>query len=170
MRKVANFFGLCSLSLALIAVGVGCTGPAGDACGLSGEVPTTDEIGSGQVAADQDGSPFTAAGTWRPPPGGSFTAGNLDVIMEKDEDGNDTADLIAEGTFPICVTIGERSETSGQANLVQGGFVSDGSNGGNFAILAEEDGEIVGRFAFTLANTSGETTTFSDGLFRVPQR
>jgi hypothetical protein len=170
MRKLANFLGLCSICLPLAAAAAGCTGPAGDACGLSGAVPSTDEIASGQVSADRDGSAFTASGTWRPPPGGSFTAGNLDVIMENDEEGNDTADLITEGTFPICVTIGDRSETSGQANLVEGGYVSDGSNGGTFAILAEEDGEIVGRFAFTLANTSGDTTTFSEGLFRVPQR
>lgn len=169
MRKVANSLGLCSICFSVVALAAGCTG-GGDACGFEGGTPTTDDIGSGQVSADRDGSPFTATGTWRPPPGGSFTAGNLDVIMENDEEGNATADLISEGTFPICVPIGARAEDSGQANLVEGGYVSDESNGGMFAILAEEDGEIVGRFEFTLANTSGETTTFSEGIFRVPQR
>lgn len=163
-------FGLALPALVLSLSATGCAGPAGDVCELSGELPTTDEVGAGRVVADQDGSAFAADGTWKRPPGGSLAAGSLDIIIENDENGDATADLIDAATFPICVQIGARGESSGQANLVSGGYVSDASHGGTLAILGEEDGNLIGRFSFELATPGGDTTVFSDGMFRVPER
>jgi hypothetical protein len=60
------------------------------------------------------------------------------------------ADLIEAAAFPICVPIGDRSETSGSANLVGGGFVSDATHTGGVAILGREGDTLLGRFAFDL--------------------
>ena len=138
-------------------------------CQQLGGTPTADEIASGRVTATQDGSSFNETGSWSPT-SGSLTGGLLDIIIQKDDSGERTADRVDAGDFPICITIGERSDTVGQANLVEGGYVSDSSHTGSLAIYAEEDGEIVGRFSFTLANTSGDTTVFEEGLFRVSER
>ena len=150
---------------------IACTG--GDEyenfCEQTGGTPSSDEIASGRVTATQDGSTFDEAGTWSAT-SGSLTGGLLDIIIQQDDSGERTADRIASGDFPICIMVGERSETSGQANLVQGGFVSNASNTGSLAIYAEENDEIVGRFSFSLENTSGEKTVFEDGLFRVGER
>lgn len=147
-----------------------CTGPAGEACGLEGGLPTTDEVGSGQLLALKDGADFDVTGSWKRPPGGSLTGGSLDIIIEHDGEGAETADLIDNETFPICVPIGARAEDSGQANYVDGGFVSDDSHGGMLAILGTEGGEILGRFSFSLANPAGTEMSFESGIFRVPER
>ena len=79
-------------------------------------------------------------------------------------------DLIEAAAFPICVPVGARSETSGAANLVGGGFVSDATHTGGVALLAKDGDTLLGRFAFDLANPAGDTLTFSDGAFRLPAR
>jgi hypothetical protein len=100
----------------------------------------------------------------------SVVVGALSMVIQNDETGSVVDDLIATGAFPICVPQGARSETSGQANFVDGGFVSDASHDGGLAILGKEGDLLLGRFAFTLANPAGETMTFADGVFRLPQR
>jgi hypothetical protein len=154
-----------------VALGAGCPHAPETSCGLTVELPTTDDVPSGRGRATRsDGEAFDVAGTWAPSPSSSITLGVLSMVIQFDETGLPVDDLIAEGAFPICVPQGERSERSGQANLVQGGFVTDAQHDGGVAILGREGNDLVGRFAFTLANRDGDTITFSDGTFRIPQR
>ena len=66
--------------------------------------------------------------------------------------------------------MGARSETSGSANLLGDGFVTDADHTGGVAILGREGDTLLGRFAFELGNPAGDTLTFSDGAFRLPTR
>jgi hypothetical protein len=161
--------------LALILTALICSACTADSdmgdefCELSSSTPTATEIEEGLVTATQDGSAFEGEGSWSATTG-SLTGGLLDIIIQNDESGERTADKVSAGDFPICVQIGDRSDNVGQANLVSGGFVSDADNTGSLSILAQEGDYIVGRFSFSLADTSGETTVFEDGLFRVAER
>jgi hypothetical protein len=151
--------------------GAGCAPPAGNTCGLSPTPPTADDVADGRgTATRDDGVAFDEAGTWAPAPSSSIAIGTLAMIIQFDETGSDVDDLIASGAFPICVPQGARSETSGQANLVDGGFVTDADHDGGVTLLGKDGDLLLGRFAFTLANPAGETVTFSDGVFRLPQR
>ena len=137
---------------------------------MSSTPPTTDEVADGRGKATRDGAAFDEEGSWAPAPSSSVVVGALSMVIQNDETGSVVDDLIATGAFPICVPQGARSETSGQANFVDGGFVSDASHDGGLAILGKEGDLLLGRFAFTLANPAGETMTFADGVFRLPQR
>jgi hypothetical protein len=63
----------------------------------------------------------------------------------------------------------QRGEDSGQANLVEGGFVTDATHTGGVAILGKEGDNLIGRFSFELVSGDGELS-FDDGVFNVPQR
>ena len=143
-----------------------CDGGDAEACGLSTAVP---EVADGRVTATVDGAAFDESGSYSPTTG-SFTAGLLDIIISKDENGDDTMALIADESFPICIQLGERSDTSGNANFVEGGFVTDADHTGSLVIAAVADEMIVGRFELTLGNSAGETKTFEDGAFKIPER
>jgi hypothetical protein len=161
---------LFALLLAPGLAGFGC-GPAdaGEACGLSGAVPTSEDVGDGQVKASRDGAAFSAANaTWSVGPSASLNAGELTIVIVNDESGSNTEELIGRGAFPICINIGERSGSSGNAQLVGTAFVSDASHTGNLSILGNEGGQLSGRFEVELAD-GGATTRFTDGIFRAPQ-
>lgn len=154
-----------------LAFATGCPPATGEVCGLSSTPPTSDDVADGHGKATRsDGEGFDVTGTWAPSPASSVDLGTLSMIMQFDETGSVVDDLIADGAFPICVPQGARSETSGQANLVEGGFVTDESHDGGLAILGKEGDVLLGRFAFTLVDQAGTALSFSDGVFRVPQR
>jgi hypothetical protein len=157
-------FALLAFSSLLAA----CPGPPEEICGQSTALPTIDE-GFGE-ATRSDGEEFREEGNWGPAPASSITIGTLDMIIANDEEGLAVDDLIADGAFPICVPQRDRSETSGAANLVEGGFVTNAEHTGGVAILGKEGDVLIGRFGFELVDNGGTTLTFSDGVFRVPQR
>ena len=138
-------------------------------------VPDTDEVSEGNFVADfttPDGSEeaFSQRGSWGPGPSASIEAGVLSIIIARDESGVDVTDLIERGAFPICIPLRDRSETSGQANYVDGGFVTNDGATGNLTILAREGDHIVGRFEAIMENTQGGELSFSSCAFRIPQR
>jgi hypothetical protein len=148
-----------------------CPPPVAEVCGLSSTPPSTDDVADGRGKATRsDGAAFDVEGTWAPAPASSLVLGTLSMVMQFDETGTAVDELVADGAFPICVPQGERSETSGQANLVDGGFVTDATHDGGLAILGKDGDLLLGRFAFTLVDQSGATLSFEDGVFRVPQR
>jgi hypothetical protein len=156
-------------AVAVVALCSACPNQPSESCGQPTTLPTDDDVADGRgTATRSDGEAFDEAGTWNAQ-SLSITIGTLDMIVTDDEVGDDVADLIEAAAFPICIPIGERSETSGSANLVDGGFVSDASHTGGVAILGKDGDTLLGRFSFDLA--AGATTlSFSDGAFRVPQR
>jgi len=161
----ASLFALMSV-LSLAA----CDGAPGDFCGASDVVPTADEVGEGRGTATHDGAAFESEGSWGAGPSASIDLGVLSMTIVNDETGAQTEDLISRGAFPICILLGERSEDTGAANYIQGGFVTDNDTGGMLSILGIEGSNILGRFNVDLENGSGETMTFEDGVFNVPQR
>lgn len=160
---------------AFVAVAIGsllaaCPGPPAELCGQSTVLPSDDDVADGRGHATRsDGVDFDEPGTWSAQ-SLSVTIGTLDMILTNDEGGDDVATLIEAGAFPICIPIGARSEQSGSANLVDGGFVSAADHTGGVAILGRDGDTLLGRFSFDLANPAGTELTFSDGAFRVPQR
>lgn len=168
---VPSSLALATVCLAAVAlVGCGPSDPA-DVCGLSGVLPTSDEVENGFGAAVRDGQPFKEAGTWGAAPLGSIDIGTLSLAIPFDETGTEVTDLIARRAFPICVRLGERSDTVGAANLVEGGYVTDAQHTGAVAILGEEGGFLVGRFVIDLVSESeGAETSFEDGVFRLERR
>lgn len=154
---------------------VGC-GPDGEEfCGLSAAVPEESEVTEGNLRADfttAEGSEenFAERGTWGPGPSASIEAGFLSLIVARDETGSDVTDLIERGAFPICIPLRDRSDSSGQANYVEGGFVTNNNATGNLSILGRDGNSIIGRFEALLENTQGQSLSFTDGAFHVPQR
>ncbi|MDP2341324.1 MAG: hypothetical protein Q8O67_10215 [Deltaproteobacteria bacterium] len=144
-----------------------CPGPVTEICGQSTELPDVEQ-GFGE-ATRSDGEAFREAGTWAPAPSSTIFIGTLTMLIANDETGVVVDDLIADGAFPICVAQGARSETSGQANLVEGGFVTDATHEGGVAILGKDGDDLIGRFSFDLIG-GGTELSFDDGVFRVPQQ
>lgn len=153
----------------------GC-GPDGEEfCGLSAALPEESEVSDGNLRADfttAEGSEedFNERGTWGPGPSASIEAGFLSLIVARDDTGSDVTELIERGAFPICIPLRDRSDTSGQANYVEGGFVTNNNATGNLSILERDGNNIVGRFEALLENTQGEALSFTSGAFNVPQR
>lgn len=164
-RKLA----LASCAFGLIAL-VGCDGAAENVCGMSGALPTEDEVAAGQGNGLRDGESFTEEGSWGPGPSSSVDVGVLSMIIVNDESGSETEELITRGAFPICIQLGERSEDSGSANYVLGGFITDDSTGGSLSILGIEGNNLLGRFEVDLKNGAGETLSITDGAFNLPGR
>jgi hypothetical protein len=146
-----------------------CPGPS-EICGLPTTLPTDADVADGRGAAIRsDGVAFDEEGSWSAATL-SITMGTLDIIATNDETGSSVGELIEAAAFPICVPIRDRSETSGSANLLGDGFVSDADHTGGVAILGREGDTLLGRFAFELGNPAGDSLTFSDGAFRLPTR
>jgi hypothetical protein len=167
---MTRFLTLSALALLCLPQVLGC-GPAnaGEACGLPGAIPTDSDLANGQVRALRDGAEFTASNaTWSVGPSAALNAGELTIIIVNDETGSNTESLIGQGAFPLCIDLGERSGSSGNAQLVGTGFVSDAAHTGSLSILGNDGGMLSGRFEVTLADGSA-TTRFSEGAFRVPQ-
>lgn len=164
MHRIA---GLALLALVL-SVSTACQEDVTEICGLSTEAPDVQE---GRGAADRDdGEAFDEPADWKPGSGGSLTLGVLDFIIEKEESGSDTESLVEDGAFPICVRLGERSEKTGAANYIDGGYVTNASHTGAVAILSNEDDLLVGRFEVELANPGGEELAFTNGVFSARLR
>lgn len=160
---------LCaSLALLVCSFGSACKEEVTEICDLPTSSPDVAD-GTGE-AKRSDGAAFSEDATWNPGAGGSLTIGVLDMIIEKEESGSDTADIIEDGAFPICVRLGERGETTGSANYIDGGFVTSAGNTGSVAILSNDEDILVGRFAVDLANPQGEELSFTDGAFAARLR
>lgn len=141
-----------------------------DACGaLSGVVPSAADVAPGALLASLDQADFTASGTWGDGPNGSIDAGLLSLIIPRDESGTLVSELVGRGAFPICIPLGERSDKSGNATY-DSTYVTDANHTGMVAILAEEEGHIVGRFEVNLRSGNGDMTAFENGRFRLPRR
>jgi hypothetical protein len=160
------------LSVALLApvvLAAGCPGFPAQFCDLSTATPDVAD-GTGQ-ATRSDGASFTGQdASWAPGSNGSVTVGLLDMITAKDQTGTDTEQLIADGAFPICVTLAERSDTSGSALFNDGGFASNADHTGNVVIIGEEGGFLLGRFQVDLADGSNANLSFTDGQFKARRR
>ena len=137
--------------------------------GLSGALPAADEITAGQVTWVEAGVSNGESGSWNGGSNGDITFGTITLIIAKDETGSDTDALIEAGSFPICIPLGERSAQSGNATDT-GAFVTDANHGGHAVILSEDNGEITGRFDFTMGNAGGETRALTNGVFRISSR
>lgn len=159
--------------IALVVIALSACGPADpvEVCGLSGAAPTADDVRDGFGRAERDGQPFEEAGSWGAAPQASIDIGTLSLTVPYDETGTEVTDLIARRAFPICVRLGERSDTVGAGNLVDGGYITDAGHTGAVAILGEEGGLLLGRFAVELISSSeGAETSFTDGAFRLERR
>jgi hypothetical protein len=154
--------------LAAPATGCGPGTPA-DVCGLSGVMPDVEEVGDGRGRALLGGEAWEANGTWSPGSNASVNLGLLELTVPRDETGTDTSDLIARRAFPICITLGERSNTSGSATF-EGRFLTTAAHGGSAAVLGEQGGFLLGRFELELKDNNGvATVVFEGGAFRVPR-
>lgn len=169
MHRTNTPFLAAALTVFVLATSACASGTTEDFCDLPGDAPTTDEVSDGRGIATKDGASFDEEGSYSTG-SMSVTLGLLDMTVDRTEDGDRVRDLFDEGSFPICVVVRDRSETSGQVNLVEGGYVTDANNTGTVSLLSLEDGVLAGRFAFTLANVSGDQTTFEAGAFRVESR
>lgn len=161
-----------TLLATLLALGALACGPDSppDVCGLSGVKPETDEVLDGFASAQRDGEAWQEAGTWSPGPNAALNLGLLILTVAADETGTETTDLVARRAFPICIPLGLRSETSGNASF-DGRFLTDASHGGSVAILGEQGGHLLGRFELELKDNNGtDTTAFTEGAFRVPRQ
>jgi hypothetical protein len=151
---------------------VGCPGPVeSDPCGLPTEVPTAADVvdGSG-IATRSDGEAFDEVGTWTPNgASSSLDLGGLSFILVVDAEGSAVDTLIADGAFPICVPLAERQVDQSAATFVPN-FVTDATHTGALSLLGNDGGQLAGRFAVDLVNPTGETLSFTDGVFRVPER
>lgn len=157
------------VSLAALAWTSACPVFPSEVCGISTAQPNVAD-GTGQ-ATRSDGDAFTGQdASWAPGSSASVTVGLLDMIIAKDQTGTDTEDLIADAAFPICVKLAERSETSGSALLNGGSFQSSADHTGAIAIIDEEGGFLLGRFAVDLTDGSGANLSFSDGQFKARRR
>ena len=146
----------------------GCKEEVEEICDLPTALPDVDD---GKATADRsDGEAFSVEASWKPGDGGSLTLGVLDIIIENEESGSDTADIIEDGAFPICVRLGERGEKKGSANYIDGGYVTNAEHTGSVALLGNEDDLLVGRFQIDLANPAGDELSFSDGVFSASLR
>lgn len=159
------------VALLLVPLALACSPELEDACGLPAAVPTTDEVPDGYVRATLDGQPFEATGTWSDGPSASIDAdGPLSMIIAKDQTATSTIELVGRGAFPICVPLGERSDTSGNATW-DSSFVTDKDHTGMVAILGEDAGFLLGRFEVELVDANnGAVTKFEDGVFRAQRR
>jgi hypothetical protein len=149
---------------------VACPAPS-EICGLPTTLPGDDDVANGRgTATRSDGAAFDEAGSWSTV-SLDIVVGTLTMTASADETGSRVADLIEAAAFPICVPIGERSETSGSANHVGDNLISDATHTGGVAILAEEGGLLIGRFSVDLeAPSTGEERSITDGVFRVGRR
>ena len=156
-------------AVAIVFFGAGCPNFPSEMCGVSTAAPDVAD-GTGE-ATRSDGDAFTSQdASWAPGSSASVTVGLLDMIIAKDQTGTDTENLIADGAFPICVTLGERSESSGSALLNGGSFASDAGHNGAVVIIAEEGGFLAGRFEVDLLDGGGANLSFTDGQFKARRR
>lgn len=156
------------VAAALLALS-GCPGFPSEFCDLSTAAPDVSD--STGTATRSDGEAFSGVdASWAPGSSASVTLGLLDLTIAKDENGVDSEDLIADGAFPICVRLAERSETSGSALLNGGSFATDASHTGSVVIIGEEGGFLLGRFEVDLQDGSGANLSFTDGQFKARRR
>lgn len=161
------------VATALLTLHLAACGPADpvEVCGLPGAAPTADDVQNGFGEALRDGQAFREAGSWGAAPQASIDIGTLSLMIPFDETGTAVSDLIARRAFPICIPLGERSDTVGAGNLVEGAYITDAQRKGAVAILGEEGGFLQGRFELDLFSPSrGEETSFRDGVFRLERR
>jgi hypothetical protein len=162
-------FALASVAAVVVVLAAGC--PRAVECGgLSSDAPSVD-AGKGK-ATRSDGADFTnEAASWESGGSASVDVGVLDMIIAKDATGTDFDSLVADGALPICIPQAARSDTSGAANLVEGGFVTDATHTGNVLVISVDADNMLGRFAMELVSPDGTSTlTFSDGEFNAARR
>jgi hypothetical protein len=157
-------------ALAVFALSIACGPDGADVCGVSSVDPDDSEIADGMGEALLDGSAFSNMASWAPGPNSSLDIGTLSMIIAFDETGTQTTDLLERRAFPICVPLGERSDTSGSA-AYDGPYLTNATQNGGVALLGEEGGVLSGRFALDLVhNVDGSVISFTEGVFRAERR
>jgi hypothetical protein len=140
--------------------------PPTEACGLDATPIAADAVSQGRGRAERStGGLFDAVAAWSPAPSKSLTIGTLAIQLIGDEKGVLVDTLIADGAFPICVPLGERSTTQGLANFAEEGLVTTAQNTGKLVITDNTDGYLGGRFQINFG-----TLQFENGVFRASKK
>jgi hypothetical protein len=157
-----------TLILAMVLFGTlsACDDRPTEACGLDATPVAADAVRQGRGRATQsDGNVLDATASWAPSPSKSLTVGTLDMQLIADENGVAVEKLIADGAFPICVPLADRSATQGLANYAEKGIVTTAANTGKLVITDNTDGYLGGRFQINFGSLQ-----ISDGIFRASRR
>lgn len=155
-------------ALALLAA-AGCGPPPEAFCGLPSAVPAESEVGDGEGEALLDGNTFLGDASYGVGPNASLTVGLLDMGLVADTTGTSVVELVERGAFPVCVELGQRTDTTMAAIDNDGGLTTNETHGGALSILAAEGDILVGRFEVEVAN-GGTTRSYTDGVFRATKR
>jgi hypothetical protein len=148
----------------VLADGGAVTSPV-DACGTTFMAA----FEHGVVRARVNGSLLRDRGNYSD--SGSVSGAFLDLLLDRDVNGAVVMGQVADGAFPVCVALGDRTVTTSLAQyLPQGGtFTTDASDTGRAAILGVEQGMLKGVFQFQARDTQGGgAIQITEGAFWVP--
>lgn len=148
-----------------------CESLTADPCDPSLAAPV---IEAGLTQFIRDGTPVNLAG-------GNYSlvfpidviAGELTLYCQRDVNGALVPDLIAAGSFPICIPLDGTTDGTTYAFLEDGGvsWATTDTHTGHLAIVAKQGSYLIGRFAFVAQQNSGSAlTTVRAGMFNVPAR
>lgn len=164
------------VAVALCCGAAQCDRKESDACGLKTAQP---DIPPGSLQATRDGNPYTAScgggGScgWRGTDRLDIMAGDVQLYIGRDQDGQRVDEAINAGDFPICVLLNDQSDGTTYAFVMasNGSFITDSTHTGTVAILGKEGDQLIGRFEFEAKQNSGSgTTRLEDGSFRLGPR
>ena len=154
-------------ALVVATLGAGCP-TVSNQCPLPNTAP---DVASGRGEATRsDSAAFNEDASWLPGGLGSVDIGLLSMTIDVDQTGSAVDDLIADAAFPICIPLAEQSATSGSANFIDGGFITDAAHTGGLLLISNDSDVLAGRFAVDLGNNRGEELSFSTGQFRARRR
>lgn len=131
-------------------------------------------IEAGLTQFIRDGSPVFLAG-------GGYTlvfpydliAGELTLFFQRDVNDAFVPDLIAAGSFPICIPLDGTADGTTYAFLEDGGvsWATTDAHTGRMAIVGSSGGYLIGRFAFVAQQNAGSAlTAVQAGMFNLPAR
>ena len=158
------------IALSCLLFSLSCAPPAEDYCGMSGQLP---DLASGQASYKLNGSAKNATGSYHLDFPTDIVVGSMTLNIDRDEQGQKVQQLIAAGSFPICVRLDASDDGAGYALVELDGasYSTSTSQGGHLSILAQDGGELFGRFAFAAQQNSGSAMiNVSDGAFRLSAR
>jgi hypothetical protein len=158
--------GVVAIGMMMMALWVGgCPAPA-TLCDLSTAPVTDDEAAQGQGSGVRsDDVTLRGTSSWRAEPVTNLVVGDMSFEgFTTDENGADVLELISNAAFPLCIRLGERDATNGNAT-VPPAFVTNATNQGVLVLTDNRDGALGGRFAVDF-----DGMTVSDGVFRASQR
>lgn len=160
------------LSLVLLAtfIHASCAPAADPACGMSGDVP---DLVSGQATYTLDGHNKTENGGYRLDFPADIVVGTMTINIQRTADARNVKDLVAAGTFPICVPLDSADDGAGYVLFGSGAdsYSTSATQTGQLSILAKDADDLLGRFAFSASQNSGSgQLEIMDGAFRLPPR